>query len=551
MVLSSLGLPMMNGFIGEFLIIIGSYYSHASYAAFASIGVVLAAVYLLWMYQRVFYGEITNEKNSKLLDCDFREKLILTIMVVVIIAMGVYPTPFLRRMDKGVDVPDAVQRRSALRHHRRPHPGWTHGGWPMNTQPIDMLRISPEIVLSVFAILVMVAEPFVGAAAKKALGWIALLGVGAAGVATTYLILKPGSGRLGPAFGGAVAADEFAIYFIYLFLLVAAIVILGSMDYLSRDKSQHGEFYALLLMGTVGMCFMAASTDLLMIFLGLEISSISTYILAGFRRSDNLSNESSLKYFLLGSFATAFFLYGIAFVYGLTGTTNLLGASTRLATSPQWTVFAQVALILMFVGLAFKLSTVPFQIWAPDVYQGAPAPVTAFMSVGPKAAAFAILLRVFLGSFTAAGGLTFWVIWITAALTMSVGNLAAIRQNNIKRMLAYSSIAHAGYVLVGVAAGGSMGVSAVLYYLVAYALMNAGAFILIAYLWRVCRGKAGSDRGLQRFGGRAASRGGLLHGILSIACRIPHHGGIPGKVLHLPRLNALAPDWSYDYRAAQ
>jgi NADH-quinone oxidoreductase subunit N len=219
-----------------------------------------------------------------------------------------------------------------------------------------------------------------------------------------------------------------------------------------------------------------------MIFLGLEISSISTYILAGYRRDDTLGNEASLKYFLLGSFATAFFLYGIAFVYGMTGTTNLLGASTRLAESPQWMAFSQVALILMFVGLAFKLSTVPFQIWAPDVYQGAPAPVTAFLSVGPKAAAFAILLRVFLGSFTSASTFTFWILWISAALTMSVGNLAALRQDNIKRLLAYSSIAHAGYVLVGVAAGGSLGISAVLYYLVAYALMNVGVFILIAYL---------------------------------------------------------------------
>src|ERR1019366_8938607 len=162
-------------------------------------------------------------------------------------------------------------------------------------------------------------------------------------------------------------------------------------------------------MGTVGMCFMAASTDLIMIFLGLEISSISTYILAGYRRGDILSNEASLKYFLLGSFATAFLLYGIAFVYGLTGTTNLLGASARLGEAPQWTALAQVALVLVFVGLAFKLSIAPFQIWAPDVYQGAPAPVTAFLSVGPKAAAFAILLRVFLGSFSSASAFSFWV----------------------------------------------------------------------------------------------------------------------------------------------
>jgi NADH-quinone oxidoreductase subunit N len=235
-------------------------------------------------------------------------------------------------------------------------------------------------------------------------------------------------------------------------------------------------------MGTVGMCFMAASTDLIMIFLGLEISSIATYILAGYRRADRLSNEASLKYFLLGSFATAFLLYGIAFVYGLTGTTNLLGARAYLGGPSQWTAFAQVALILMFVGLAFKLSTAPFQIWTPDVYQGAPAPVTAFLSVGPKAAAFAVLLRVFLGSFSSANAFTFWILWVSAALTMCVGNLAALWQSNVKRLLAYSSIAHAGYVLVGVAAGGSRGISGVMYYLAAYALMNVGAFLLIAHL---------------------------------------------------------------------
>jgi NADH-quinone oxidoreductase subunit N len=349
----------------------------------------------------------------------------------------------------------------------------------MIPQHLDMMRILPEIVLSAFAILIMLLEPFIAPTGKKMLGWLGLLGIAAAGAAAAHLSLVPG---LRPAFGGSVAADDFTIYFIYLFLLVAALVLLGSMDYLEREHAQHGEFYALILMATVGMCFMASSTDLIMIFLGLEISSISTYILAGYRRSDPLCNESSLKYFLLGSFATAFFLYGIAFVYGLTGTTNLLAASTRLADSPQWTPFAQVALVLMFVGLAFKLSTVPFQIWAPDVYQGAPAPVTAFLSVGPKAAAFAILLRVFLGSFTSANPFTFWLLWISAALTMIVGNLAALWQTNIKRMLGYSSIAHAGYILVGITAGGSRGISGVLYYLLAYALMNVGVFILIAYL---------------------------------------------------------------------
>lgn len=351
----------------------------------------------------------------------------------------------------------------------------------MSFHSVDMMRILPEIILSVFAVLVMVLEPFVGATHKKNLGWLSLLGILGAAGSISRLSLSPWPG-MGSSFGGAVAADGFSFYFIYLFLLVAALVILGSMDYLERDHAQHGEFYALVLMGTVGMCFMAASTDLIMIFLGLEISSISTYILAGYRRADRLSNEASLKYFLLGSFATAFLLYGIAFVYGLTGTTNLLLASAKLGEASEWSTFVHLALVLIFVGLAFKLSAVPFQIWAPDVYQGAPAPVTAFLSVGPKAAAFAVLLRVFLGSFSSPSAISFWILWASAALTMCVGNVAALWQTNVKRLLAYSSIAHAGYVLVGVTAGGSRGISGVLYYLVAYALMNVGAFLLIAHL---------------------------------------------------------------------
>jgi len=224
----------------------------------------------------------------------------------------------------------------------------------------------------------------------------------------------------------------------------------------------------------------------MMIFIGLEISSISTYILAGFKRQDPLSNESSLKYFLLGSFATAFFLYGIAFVYGLAGTTNLMSLSERFTSPSQWSLLLWLAMILMFVGLAFKVSTVPFQVWTPDVYQGAPAPVTAFLSVAPKAAAFGVLLRIFLGGLAPLQGLGFWVLWISAVLTMCVGNLAAVWQSNVKRMLAYSAVAHAGYVLVGitaaVASGNKEGISSVLFYLLAYALMNVGAFVLVAHL---------------------------------------------------------------------
>jgi len=344
-------------------------------------------------------------------------------------------------------------------------------------QPDDLMRILPEIILCGFGILVMVLDPFVAPRKRSVLGWVALLGVLAAAGGAALTSRYPGL-----AFRRSIAADHFGFYFFYLFLLVAGLTVLGSIQYLERDHIQHGEFYALILLGTAGMCFMAASTDLIMVFIGLEISSISTYILVGFRRKDALSNEASLKYFLLGSFATAFFLYGIAFVYGLTGTTNLLELSARLTQPAQWTVLARVALLLMFVGLAFKLSTVPFQIWTPDVYQGAPAPVTAFLSVGPKAAAFAVLLRVLLGGLASAASTSFWLVWVSAIITMSFGNLAAIWQTNIKRLLAYSAIAHAGYVLVGVAAGSSEGTSAVLFYLTAYALMNAGAFVLIAHL---------------------------------------------------------------------
>jgi NADH-quinone oxidoreductase subunit N len=351
----------------------------------------------------------------------------------------------------------------------------------INFQPADLIRILPEMVLSGFAILIMMAEPFVAAEHKSRLGWLALVGVAAASLAAVRTSLS-----LGLAFGGSVSADFFSLYFIFLLLLVAALTLLGSLNYLQRDHINHGEFYALVLLATVGACFMVSCTELVMIFIGLEISSISTYILAGFKRHDPLSNESSLKYFLLGSFATAFFLYGIAFVYGLTGTTNLMALNERLVSSSLGSPLLWLAMILMFVGLAFKVSTVPFQVWTPDVYQGAPAPVTAFLSVAPKAAAFAVLLRIFLGGLASVQAFGFWVLWLSAALTMCVGNLAAVWQSNVKRMLAYSAIAHAGYVLVGitaaVAAGNTEGISAVLFYLAAYALMNVGAFVLVAHL---------------------------------------------------------------------
>jgi NADH-quinone oxidoreductase subunit N len=372
----------------------------------------------------------------------------------------------------------------------------------MSLSYTDFIRILPELLLAGFGLLVMLLEPVTPPGRKTILGWIAVAGVILAGITAAVLTRFPG-----PAFSDSISNDGYSIYLIELLLLIAALTVLGSMAYLERDAVDHGEYYALILMATAGGAFMVASTELIMVFIGLEISSISTYILAGYKRGEMQSNESSVKYFLLGSFATAFFLYGIAFVYGLTGTTNLdvvreILVNSPASASPQ---LLWLAVILMFVGLAFKVSTVPFQIWTPDVYQGAPAPVTAYLSTAPKAAAFAVLLRILVGSFghvSAAGPVIFWVLWISAVLTMCLGNLAALWQSNVKRLLAYSSIAHAGYVLVGITAGGAEGTSAVLFYLAGYALMNVGAFILIAHL-------AGTDErrtDVQDFTGLAADR---------------------------------------------
>lgn len=344
-------------------------------------------------------------------------------------------------------------------------------------QSEDFIRILPHVALTGVATLVMVIDPFLPERRRRLLAWVSIFGLFGAAAAIVRSSFSPGA-----AFNGSVLADPFGFYFMSLFLVAAALTILGSVHYLERDHIHDGGFYALVLLGTVGMFFMATSAELILIFLGLEISSISTYILAGFKRHNALANEASLKYFLLGSFATAFLLYGIAFAYGLTGTTNLQVLTVRLGAPEHWPPLVWVALILMFIGLAFKVSVVPFHVWTPDVYQGAPAPVTAFLSVAPKAAAFAVFLRVFLGSLEPAGSATLAVLWVSAALTMVVGNLAALLQENVKRMLAYSAIAHAGYVLVGIAAGGRAGTTAVLFYLAVYALMNIGAFILVAHL---------------------------------------------------------------------
>jgi NADH-quinone oxidoreductase subunit N len=337
----------------------------------------------------------------------------------------------------------------------------------------DYVRVLPELVLSLFGMIVMAMEPLLDEkTGQKILGWIALLGSLCGLAATWFMAQAPGM-----AFWNMVQVDGFSIFFHVLVIAIAAIVILSSHEYMMVQRIRAGEYYALILFGTVGMALMTSAVELVLIFIALEISSISSYVLTGFRRNEASSAESSLKYFLLGSFATAFFLYGVALMFGATGSTNIRPISAALAAGPI-PLLAFVAVALMFVGLGFKVAAAPFHIWTPDVYEGAPAPIVGLMSTAPKAAAFAVLLRVV---FVINVHGIFWVIWVAAALSMTLGNVGALVQNNVKRLLAYSSIAHAGYLLVAFGAAPEMGTSAAMFYTAAYAAMNLGAFAVVSH----------------------------------------------------------------------
>jgi len=338
---------------------------------------------------------------------------------------------------------------------------------------VDYIRVLPELVVTIFGIVVMLVDPLLpDHDSKKSLGIIALVGTLASLIATVYQ-----TGFYGDAFFDMVRVDTFSIFFHIVVLLVVLVVILSSFDYLEVQQIKAGEYYGLLLFAAVGMMLMSSGIELVLIFIAIEISSISSYVLAGFRRRAAESAESSLKYFLLGSFATAFFLYGVALVFGATGSTNVYKIAEVL--SSQHSVVVYLAVALMFVGLGLKVDSAAFHIWTPDVYEGAPAPVVGFLSTGPKAAAFAVLLRVLFA--TGAPG-WFWMVWVSAVLSMTIGNIGALVQNNVKRLLAYSSIAHAGYLLIAFAAAQTTGISAAIFYAASYAAMNVGAFAIVAHL---------------------------------------------------------------------
>jgi NADH-quinone oxidoreductase subunit N len=389
----------------------------------------------------------------------------------------------------------------------------------------ELFRFMPEIVLVAVATLVMVLTPLVKGRGASALGYLSLAGLGGALAASVAAYANPGL-----AFQDMLIVDGFATFFRVLVIAVGILTLLSSFQYFRREGIATGEYFALLLFSVAGQCVMAAANELIMVFIGLEISSIASYVLAGYLRDDKRANEAAIKYFLLGSFATAFLLYGVAWIYGVTGSTYLgdIRASLSGGGAAASPTLVATAAALMFVGFAFKIAAWPFQVWAPDVYQGAPAPIAGFLSAGPKAAAFAVFLRVFLTAFGPIGSRWEPLVWVAALFTMVIGNFAALMQTNIKRLLGYSSIAHAGYVLVALTARSETGAAAVMFYLAAYALMNLGAFAVVAHLCGE-RERYLEVRDLEGLAARQSVTAALFTLFLLSLIGVPLTGGFFGK----------------------
>ncbi len=441
---------------------------------------------------------------------------------------------------------------------------------PATSPDINLQLLLPELIVSVAGLVTMLVDAFTRRTGRRwATGAVSLVGLGAAAAACVWMW---GSAATLPAtaFNGMLVLDSMRLSFTLVFIIIAALTILVSMVWVERERLPAGEFHTLLLFATVGMMLMASGGDLVMLFLGLEILSIATYVMAGFRKSDLRSNESSLKYFILGSFSSAFLLYGIALVYGATaheisvpaaagqeasrvimaGTTNVGEIAERLNDGlyPPL-LFAGAA--MMLIGFGFKIATAPFHVWTPDVYEGAPTPVTAFMAAGPKAAGFAAFMRVFLFAFpfiaatsgSAQTGAQLHYAWlygleILAILTMTIGNVVALVQDNVKRMLAYSSIAHAGYALVGFIAAGAAetdkqrddAIASVIFYLLVYSVMNLGAFAVVTLVAR--SGDRRTDiEDYRGIGFRAPALSLTLSLFLLSLLGVPLTAGFMGKVM--------------------
>jgi NADH-quinone oxidoreductase subunit N len=341
----------------------------------------------------------------------------------------------------------------------------------------SLIAIVPMCCVTATAIAAMIAEAFREPGEEMPIGPLGAIGLAGAGIASAALWNSNATSF------GVVVADNFGLFITWILIVVGLLSLVFSAPTIERERLPQGEYYALMLFAVAAMMLMATATDLLVIFLALEVLSLAVYVLTGIRRDKPSATEAAFKYFLLGGFSSAFFLYGIAFTYGVTGSTRLDRIGSLIAAqSTAATPMQLLAVGLLLVGFAFKVSAVPFQMWTPDAYEGAPPAVTGFMSTGVKAAAFGAFVRVFLAAFEPLRGEWSDIVWIIAAATMIVGSVVGVVQSNVKRMLAYSSIAHAGFLLVALVSANDVGKGAVLFYLLAYAVANLGAFGIIALL---------------------------------------------------------------------
>jgi NADH-quinone oxidoreductase subunit N len=388
----------------------------------------------------------------------------------------------------------------------------------------DIFRILPEVVLTLTGVLIMLLDAALApTASRRGLGWLGAFGVMAALWTSLWQLSLPA----GTAFYNTIQTDAFSVFFHVLICGIVLVALLISLDALPANQHHRGEYFALMVFGAVGMCLMTSAVELLVVFIALEISSISTYILAGYRKHTGKGPEAAIKYFLLGSFATGFLLYGVALIFGATGSTQI-NEIAALIPHARSSSLVLAAFALLMVGILFKVSAAPFHVWTPDVYEGAPSPVVALMSTAPKTAAFALLIRLLYTSFPMLH--TVWqpLMWIVAILSMTVGNLAALRQENVKRMLAYSSIAHAGYLLAAFAGLGLTGIAAASFYTAAYAAMNVGIFAVVTVVsgYEEKLSLIADYRGLIY---RAPLLGSLLIFFLASLIGIPFTAGFFGK----------------------
>jgi NADH-quinone oxidoreductase subunit N len=385
----------------------------------------------------------------------------------------------------------------------------------------------PEIVLAVAGLVLLLIGIPMGRSGIRILAWLGVASLAGAGVAV-WNVARPldGAHRI---LGDMLVVDELAVFFKLLVLVASAATLLLAAGFLERSRYGGGEFVALVLYATLGMFVMASGANLASLYVGLELMALSVYVLVGYFKLETRSNEGAVKYFVLGALSSGILLYGISLVYGTLGTLDLVEIHAKLAASHADNPMLMLGIILVSFGMLFKIAAVPFHVWTPDAYEGAPTPVTAFMSVGPKAAAFAMFLRLFLGAFEPEAASWQTVLWVAAAATMIFGNVAALTQLNVKRMLAYSSIAHAGYALMGLVTGTAMGSWAVLMYMAVYTVMNLGAFGFVILL--ESKGYAGETMtdwaGLSRRHPAAAF--GMLLFMLALA-GIPPTAGFMGKL---------------------